>query len=227
MCWGRIGHNGICRGETRWWQWNPPAREFLRLPPLLYKQVEVRQGQQDEQAGQALTGARSLRGVEMSGCSSKSLVLVSLLGLLMLLLCGRSKGGWAGASGPWELLGSHCGCAHSLMVPGQGRGEWELFQQKTLPNSPLLSMGSCIVRGLKSEYPGQPDSVVQIGFIYFVVFLSFQRKATRIAACLTPECVCLGGPSRVILNSSPAKSVISMQSCKLLFRRSSVFSYMC
>lgn len=88
-------------------------------------------------------------------------------------------------------------------------------------------MGSCIVRGLKSEYPGQPDSVVQIGFIYFVVFLSFQRKATRIAACLTPECVCLGGPSRVILNSSPAKSVISMQSCKLLFRRFSVFSDMC
>lgn len=64
------------------------------------------------------------------------------------------------------------------------------------------------------------------GFYLLCRFPSFQHKATRIAACPTPECVCLGGPSRVILNSSPAKSVISTQSCKLLFRRSSVLSDM-
>ncbi|KAM6258110.1 LOW QUALITY PROTEIN: C-C motif chemokine 20 [Porphyrio hochstetteri] len=59
-----------------------------RFPPPLYKQVELRQGWQDRQA--ALTGAQ-LCGVGMAGFSSKSLVLVSLLGLLVLLLCGTSK----------------------------------------------------------------------------------------------------------------------------------------
>ncbi|XP_009512234.2 C-C motif chemokine 20 [Phalacrocorax carbo] len=39
----------------------------------------------------ALTGAQLLRGVEMAGFSSKSLVLVSLLGLLALLLCSTSE----------------------------------------------------------------------------------------------------------------------------------------
>ncbi|XP_009564217.2 C-C motif chemokine 20 [Cuculus canorus] len=45
------------------------------------------------QAGssQALAEAQLLSGVEMTGFSSKSFILVSLLGLLTLLLCGSSK----------------------------------------------------------------------------------------------------------------------------------------
>ncbi|KAM7107159.1 LOW QUALITY PROTEIN: C-C motif chemokine 20 [Ciconia maguari] len=64
-----------------------PCVNFRLLPPL-YKQVEVRQGQ-DQQASTHWSTA--LCGVEMAGFSSKSCVLVSLLGLLALLLCGTSE----------------------------------------------------------------------------------------------------------------------------------------
>ncbi|KAM6122363.1 LOW QUALITY PROTEIN: C-C motif chemokine 20 [Pterocles gutturalis] len=64
----------------------PPVNS--RLPPPLYKQAEVQQGQDTQGAP---TGAELLPGVEMAGFSSKSLVLASLLGLLVLLLCGSSE----------------------------------------------------------------------------------------------------------------------------------------
>ncbi|KAM9009297.1 LOW QUALITY PROTEIN: C-C motif chemokine 20 [Ara ararauna] len=62
-----------------------------RILPPLYKQVEVWQGWQYKQPAAALTRAQLLCGVEMAGFSSKSLILVSVLGLLALLLCGTSE----------------------------------------------------------------------------------------------------------------------------------------
>ncbi|KAM6389085.1 LOW QUALITY PROTEIN: C-C motif chemokine 20 [Pluvialis apricaria] len=61
-----------------------------RLPAPLYKQVEVRQGWQDKQAHPSTPWSTAAVRGGMASFSSKSLVLVSLLGLLALLLCGTS-----------------------------------------------------------------------------------------------------------------------------------------
>lgn len=82
-------------GETRWWRWNPPVCEFPWLLAPLYKQVEVRQGWQDRQAAARHSVELSrVCGERMTGCSSKSMVLLSVLGLLALLLCSTSEGEW-------------------------------------------------------------------------------------------------------------------------------------
>lgn len=67
-----------------------PAREFPGS--CLYKQVEVRQGWQEQQAQPGTHWSTAVCAEAMTGCSSKSMVLVSLLGLLALLLCGTSEG---------------------------------------------------------------------------------------------------------------------------------------
>lgn len=70
--------------------WNPPVNS--RAPATLYKQVEVRQGWQEQQAQPGTHWSTAVCAEAMTGCSSKSMVLVSLLGLLALLLCGTSEG---------------------------------------------------------------------------------------------------------------------------------------
>lgn len=162
----------------------------------------------------------------MAGFSSKIVVLVSLLGLLALLLCGTSEGEWAWAFSPRKqfsvLLCSVPAmprCACSQLAAGWGWDGREFFQQSMLPKSSSVD-GEWIVRELNSKYPRQHG----LNRFYLLCrFPSFQHKATRIAACLTPKFACLVGPWRVILNNSPVKSVISMQSCKLLFKRSCFF----
>ncbi|KAM6198888.1 LOW QUALITY PROTEIN: C-C motif chemokine 20 [Sarcoramphus papa] len=62
-----------------------------QLPPPLYKQAEVRQGWQDTQVQLSTHWSTAAAWSGMAGFSSKSLVLVSLLGLLALLLCGISE----------------------------------------------------------------------------------------------------------------------------------------
>ncbi|KAM6127461.1 LOW QUALITY PROTEIN: C-C motif chemokine 20 [Phoenicopterus ruber ruber] len=62
-----------------------------RVLPPLYKQVEVQQGWQDKQAQLSTHWSTAAAWTGMAGFSSKSLVLVSLLGLLALLLCGTSE----------------------------------------------------------------------------------------------------------------------------------------
>lgn len=223
MCWGQIGDDGICCGETRWWQWNPPACEFPWLLPPLYKQVEVREDWQDKQAEAEHSccvewkwlalAARSWSWFPCWGswrCSCAAPLKVSELGQSVP---GSSSQCCSAVCQPCR--GVH---AHSWQQD-EGEMEGNLFSKVCCLN-PLLSMGSWIVRGLNSKYPRQHG----LNRFYLLCrFPSFQHKATRIAACLTPKFACLVGPWRVILNNSPVKSVISMQSCKLLFKRSCFF----
>lgn len=91
------------------------------------------------------------------------------------------------------LCGAPAHAGVCVLAAGRGRGGRELFQRSTLPNPLLLWTGSWIVRGLTTD-PNQHGTGVQKGFINLVGFPSFQHKATRTAACLTPKCACLGGP---------------------------------
>lgn len=159
MCWGQIGDDGICCGETRWWQWNPPACEFPWLLPPLYKQVE---GWQDKQAEAEHSccvewkwlalAARSWSWFPCWGswrCSCAVPLKVSELGRAVpgsssVLLCS---------------VPAMPACACSQLAAGWGWDGREFFQQSMLPN-PLLSVGSWIVRGLNSKYPRQHGSMV-------------------------------------------------------------------
>ncbi|KAM6414459.1 LOW QUALITY PROTEIN: C-C motif chemokine 20 [Rhynochetos jubatus] len=67
----------------------PPVNSHLL--PSLYKQVEVQRGWQDQQAAAEHSLEKSCCVEGMAGFSSKSMVLLSLLGLLALLLCGTSE----------------------------------------------------------------------------------------------------------------------------------------
>lgn len=137
----------------------------------------------------------------MAGFSSKSLVLVSLLGLLALLLCSTSEGEWARAFGPRKRFSVPLcstpaipGCACSQLAAGREWGGKELFQQRMLPNPPLLSMAIWIVRGLNSKCPRQHGSVVQMGFIYFVVFLRTSTKQPGLLPVLHQSASASVGP---------------------------------
>lgn len=113
----------------------------------------------------------------------------------------------------WATL--HYASHTRVCVLASGWCRRALIQQSILPNPPSLLKGSWIAGGWVGAR--QHGNMIQIDFIKFFIPW-FQHKATRTAVCLTPKPVCLGGPLRVILNSSPAKSAILMRSCRLLFR---------
>lgn len=139
----------------------PPVCEFPWLLAPLYKQVEVRQGWQEQQAGTDWSTAVSAEG--MTGCSSKSMVLLSLLGLLALLLCGSSEGEWPRLFPLWRAPGA----AHSWQQdePGlEGNGFSKICCH--IPSSVTRELDGCLE--LNTECPRQQGSMGQMGFIYFV-----------------------------------------------------------
>lgn len=180
--------------------------EFPWLLPPLYKQVEVRQGWQDKQPGTHWSTAV---------CVERE-----------WLAAAARAWSWFPCWGSWC-----CSCAAPRKVsdlgrsaprraPGAAGSTMRLSWKGTVSAKCAASSASSVTRELDGwgwTVSALDSRAVWANGVYWLCcFPSLQHKATGIAACLTPKCVCLGGPWRVTLNSSPVRSATSLPSCKLL-----------